>query len=155
MKIKISLAVAAVALILSVVIGLAIGNSFSNMLIKAFIFTALFFAMSFVSLQYLEKRVPEIFELKDAFSGLGSATDVDQLNEEDEIVDSSLDSDEDDSYSSYAGSNAESLGVGETKKPTTEFKDLGDHILVRDKKIKNEPKLMAEAIRQMLLKDED
>lgn len=158
MKIRFSVIMALAAFILSILIGFLVGNYIINILLKAVAFSLLFAALTYGVLDFLEKKVPEFFQI---FSGLGSA--------------SALKSDESESAAEYsAGNEKESMseeGVAapdlgqEADLTKSELQDaglskkglgnLGSHIMVKDKKIINEPKLMAEAIKTMMARDSE
>ncbi len=153
MKLKFTLAGALLAFFLSVAIGMAIGNSLSNLLGKAVMFAALFAGMSYFSMQYLEKRVPEIFSIQ-VSSRSETITPPLEPGSAEESSSASVEADEYIGQSGNVGANMES-GTVVSGSVGAETKNLGDHILIRDKKIKNEPKLIAEAIRQMILREDE
>lgn len=155
MKVKVSIGFAIAAFIMSALIGIIIDNTVINLLIKSVSFAVLFFFLSFGSWTFLEKRVPEIFELQ--LNGLEEGrTDLD----DGESPGASFEESEEGgtSYEPVEGeaSPAETAAVGGNNQgPQSGMDDLGDHIIIRDKKFKNEPKLIADAIKQMMDQEEE
>ncbi len=161
MKLKLSIGVAGFAFIVSALIGFIIDNTIINLLWKAAVFAVLFFGLSFGSWHFLEKRVPELFEAlsqvqfrsKGDDSGLdenGVSTDQDQ-DTGDALAGQSLE----DTDSISGKEDAADQVAGMASSGSSKVQNLGDHILIRDKKIKNEPKIIAEALRTMMDKEDD
>jgi hypothetical protein len=89
----------------------------------------------------LESRVPEVFELFAPPPGVGSSDDDLTLSDGD------ADADAGDGMLIGDDVDAPAAAAEDTNKR------FGDHLIVDKIKIKNEPKLMAEAIKTMLAKD--
>lgn len=127
------------------------GNRWSPLVLTTIVCTLLSGVLGGVVFKVLEMRVPEFFEL---FGG-----DV-------TVIDETLDSQKISSEEEIIGDTFDGEGIeAEAPEPvmqTTGAQDtssggnarFGDHILVNKIKIKNEPKLMARAIREMLLREE-
>ena len=144
LQIKFIAVFALLGLAVSLTFGLMSGNSLTHVLVTALICTVLSAALGVGVYQVLKNRVPEFLDL---LSGSGDASDL----AEDELggLDDSLALSEDDDL---AGEGASEGAFAESAEP--ERKEFGDHILVDKVKVKNNPRLMASAIRTMLSRDE-
>jgi len=145
----------ALGLLVSTISGFLVGNRVTHIAFVSTISSLAFAAMGFGIHYILELKVPEFLEI---LSGIESKKE------------SSADGGASNSHSpnfrpssSSADSGAsvdiksDDLGVEISRSPKEKVKDgkYGDHIIVENITIKNEPKLMAEAIRTMLSKDDD
>ncbi|AVQ12102.1 Uncharacterized protein XB16_1774 [Leptospira santarosai] len=140
-----------VALVVSTFCGFLIGNNFGHILLVAVLSMVAFSIFGFGVHAFLEKKVPEFLDFLsnfgEGFSPVASASGN---------VGGGYD------YTSHTG-DAESSSGGESpneemfvaaaSKPQKNG-NFGDHIMVENIAIKNEPKLMAEAIRTMLARDD-
>lgn len=156
MKIKISTVSAVMALLVSLIIGIIIGNEFVNLLLKALFFGVLFFSLSFGSLEFIKRKVPELYALLDSgdqvYAGEGAAEMGPGEGEPDSA--SETDSAAED-FKGQEGREFVDSNISEPVVAPSKLTELGSHILIRDKKIINEPKLMAEAIKTMMAKDSE
>jgi len=138
--------------LISTVCGFLVGNRFTYILFVSGISTFAFGGLGFGVYAVLEKKVPEFLEFlgEISFGGFSFSREHSEYDE---------------SYSD--GMNAESslsgeeLGVQSVAESPHDILQaqiksgkFGDHIMVDKIAIKNEPKLMAEAIRTMLAKDD-
>lgn len=137
---------AIVGLLVSFPIGLLVGNHISYVIIVSFISTVLSAGLGFGVVKVLELRVPEFFQYFGEGNGQEYYEDGNYEGSGDEMNASSSSGDYD-----VAGAMS---GEDENIASNSDMKEFGDHILVNKVKIKNEPKLMAEAIRTMLAKDD-
>ncbi len=142
LQIKFIAVFALLGLVVSLVFGLMSGNSLTHVLITALICTVLSAALGVGVYQVLKNRVPEFLDL---LSGTGEASDL----AEDELGD----------LDALGASGDEDLPDADGESPFAEGteperKEFGDHILVDKVKVKNNPRLMASAIRTMLSRDE-
>ncbi|MBI3394657.1 MAG: hypothetical protein HY042_02365 [Spirochaetia bacterium] len=153
----------ALALIISLGFGLAGGNRPVSVIVTAFVSTVIGALVGVGVYKLLEMRVPEILA---AFSGgtggsydSAASRDLDRAEEamgsmdgeggQDRAPTSSYDVVEEATReAAYAGAVASA-----SESRSGEPKSFGDHIIVNKVKIKNEPKLMAAAIRTMLARD--
>lgn len=136
---------------ISGVCGFLVGNRMTYILFVSFLSTLAFSGLGFGVYATLEKKVPEFLEFLGQFSlGLGSGAE-------------SLDEDETLGWepSGEGSPSSDDFGVGavaqegaEMRMAATKSGKFGDHIMVDKIAIKNEPKLMAEAIRTMMAKDD-
>ena len=140
LMIKFSLAFAACGLVISTVFGFIGGNQVFTVIMTAFICTVLSGGLGVGTFKVLELRVPEFLDL---FSGEGiEASGLEGLDSGE-----LLDEDED---GFGEGPAVASVGADEEG-----AKSFGDHLLVNKVKIKNEPRLIAQAIRTMMARDDD
>ncbi len=133
-------AFAALGLILSVTFGFVGGNRIFPLIMTALVCTALSGGLGAGTYKVLEQRVPEFFDLFRGPQSLeGEMSDI-ELGDEGDYGDDEMSVDRSD--------DEDDGGV------ESDSKQFGDHIIVDKIKIKNEPKLIAEAIRTMLAKDD-
>jgi hypothetical protein len=159
---RFSASLALVALVLSLATGVMAGNSMAQAMLKSVILGFVFLGIGYIAMFVLKRYVPEIYESLNAPSGR-----ADDLRGVPDAV----------SVDGAAGDEAE--GPADVKKPEkldeaeltsgfAPFKEdsfdkystkpekggLGKH-LFEEKKIKYEPKIMAEAIRTMMSRDRE
>ncbi|PKA10709.1 hypothetical protein CH372_17960 [Leptospira meyeri] len=139
--------------IISSVCGFLVGNRLGYIFFVSLISTFAFGGLGFGVFSVLQKKVPEFLEFLSAFSigGFGGESHSDDFDHE---------------QGGTEPSRSESMGsddfgvqqVGDTamdaKLAMAKSGKFGDHIIVDKIAIKNEPKLMAEAIRTMMAKDD-
>ncbi|AXR61142.1 hypothetical protein [Leptospira mayottensis] len=143
---------ALIALIVSSFCGFFIGNAFGHIIFVTILSMIAFAVFGFGVHAFLEKKVPEFLNF---LSNIGEGASPAASNSE-SIGVGGYD------YTSHAGdtefsssdepSNTE-VFVAAASKPQKSG-NFGDHIMVENIAIKNEPKLMAEAIRTMLARDD-
>jgi hypothetical protein len=126
-----------------------VGNKPDYVIPLSMISTLIFGALGFGVHQVLKTRVPEFFEI---FHGLESSSEMGS------DISDSFGSDESSSFgadsSSYSGvgfSGGDSASQSSGPKPRNGV--FGDHIIIDKIAIKNEPKLMADAIRHLMSQD--
>ncbi len=139
--------------IISTVCGFLVGNRITYILFVSGISTLSFGGLGIGVYTVLEKKVPEFLEFlgEISFGGMSFSRGSDEYDDS-----------HSDGMSADGGMTAESLGVQTDAEPTAhdimqakiKSGKFGDHIMVDKIAIKNEPKLMAEAIRTMLAKDD-
>ena len=145
---------AVIGAIISTTCGFLVGNRIGYILFVSSISTFAFAGLGFGVYTVLEKKVPEFLEFLGGLSigGFGSGGEEGDM---DEAGASSMASSDSGSLSSDdfgVQSGAES--AAEAKLAMAKSGKFGDHIIVDKIAIKNEPKLMAEAIRTMMAKDD-
>jgi hypothetical protein len=157
---KLGLVLAALAFIISPLVGIISGVSIIVVLIRTVIVSVLFFGLGFGAIMLIKQFVPEFYDAlnsasvsesanpEDIETGVESEAPSSLEGQEDEITE-----DESDSYSpgevpTYTDSGFDSVGAasGGSK--------MGRHIL-EEKGLKYEPKIIAEAIRTMMSRDDD
>lgn len=147
---KFMIVFALTGLIVSLSVGLIAGNRLTHVLVTSFICTAIGGALGAGVYKTLEMRVPEALALLQG--GALSEGNIDgefvPVSEDDLAGESGYGDDSDE----MAEVNAQG---GEATARSGGNQEFGDHIIVNDVKIKNEPKLMAKAIQTMLSRDED
>ncbi|AXR65604.1 hypothetical protein [Leptospira mayottensis] len=143
---------ALIALIVSSFCGFFIGNAFGHIIFVTILSMIAFAVFGFGVHAFLEKKVPEFLNF---LSNIGEGASPAASNSE-SIGVGGYD------YTSHAGdtefsssdepSNTEVFAAAASKPQKSG--NFGDHIMVENIAIKNEPKLMAEAIRTMLARDD-
>ncbi len=144
-------------MIISLVLGFVVGNRLTDVLLTAFICTLLAGGLGFGVIRFIELRVPELLSLFQSDGVVSSSEDLSGAS--DFTGDGNEAGDLSGGYGSETSSGGGYSGEGEpaTSIPSVddEARVYGDHILVNRVKIKNEPKLIAQAIKTMLAKDEE
>ncbi|MCW7489329.1 hypothetical protein [Leptospira meyeri] len=139
--------------IISSVCGFLVGNRLGYIFFVSLISTFAFGGLGFGVFSVLRKKVPEFLEFLSAFSigGIGGESHSDDFDHEQGGMEPSR--------SESMGSD--DFGVQQVEDTAMDAKlamaksgKFGDHIIVDKIAIKNEPKLMAEAIRTMMAKDD-
>ncbi|MCX7811362.1 MAG: hypothetical protein N2247_10655 [Leptospiraceae bacterium] len=145
-----------IGLLISLIFSLFSKNPIFVILTNIFVSTIVSVIIGIVVFFILKQKVPEIL---DVFEG-DSSSFRSYKEQEEENFEGEYD------YSSDTLETSESLNLASSDDTTDEIqpikidtsgektKHFGDHIVVDKITIKNEPKLMAEAIRTMLSKDE-
>jgi len=145
-----------IGLLISLIFSLFSKNPIFVILTNIFVSTIVSVIIGIVVFFILKQKVPEILEV---FEG-DSSSFRSYKEQEEESFEGEYD------YSSDTLETSESLNLANSDDTTDEVqpikidtsgektKHFGDHIVVDKITIKNEPKLMAEAIRTMLSKDE-
>ncbi|MFN3245597.1 MAG: hypothetical protein ACK42K_02770 [Leptonema sp. (in: bacteria)] len=145
-----------IGLLISLIFSLFSKNPIFVILTNIFVSTIVSVIIGIVIFFILKQKVPEIL---DVFEG-DSSSFRSYKEQEEENFEGEYD------YSSDTLETSESLNLASSDDTTDEIqpikidtsgektKHFGDHIVVDKITIKNEPKLMAEAIRTMLSKDE-
>lgn len=149
--IKFAIVFAAIGLAISLGFGFWSGNSLTHVLVTALICTILSAAIGAGVYQTLKARVPEVLEIFEFSGGADVAGDDGGVSEfaSDELAVGAEEGDLDSTVAAGldGDTDLESEGAGKAQ-------NFGDHILVENVKIKNEPKLMAQAIKTLLGKDD-
>ncbi|MBE7439570.1 MAG: hypothetical protein HS115_14020 [Spirochaetales bacterium] len=135
---------AALGLIISLTFSLLGGNRITSVVVTTVVCTLLSAGMGLGTYKTLEMRVPEFLEF---LAGLSSFESTETGADKNYF-------DSEDSESEY-GDGDSAQAVSAQAEDSTETRVFGDHILVNKVKIKNEPKLIAQAIRTMLAKDNE
>lgn len=156
LKYRFSVVFAVIALILSIIIGLFAGNDIGLVVIRSMIMTIAFMILGYGVIFIVQKFVPEALGIVGSDEPLPSddvqiesEAVVSEINGDEIVQEDVLDVGEDDSVplvDSTLKKDYFNMGEEEGK--------LGKHIIVDESKIKYEPKIMADAIRTMLKRDE-
>ncbi|EQA46931.1 hypothetical protein LEP1GSC050_0985 [Leptospira broomii serovar Hurstbridge str. 5399] len=142
-------------LVISAICGFLAGNYVSHILFITILSTVGMAAFGFGVYTILEIKVPEFLELLRNFGGSyvsaedGEAREGGHSGLYGERMDSDMSGVNFDSSSGPEEIRATVAGI-----PRKKADKFGDHIMVENIAIKNEPKLMAEAIRTMLARDD-
>jgi hypothetical protein len=136
---------------ISTVSGFLVGNRFSYILFVSGISTLSFGGLGFGVYAILEKKVPEFLEFLSEIS-FGNFS-FSRESSDDDGADGGFESEGGMSSSELGVQNVNDMGM-EAASARPKSGKFGDHIMVDKIAIKNEPKLMAEAIRTMLAKDD-
>ncbi len=147
MKGKFASVMAILGLLLSLICGFIVGNRILHILTISLFSSLIMGLVGFGVFSILEKKVPEFIEFLNSLSFKGGfSEDYDGQIE-------GVDLDENSDYKS----ERPTTDFGDSVSPAANVKDnskFGDHIMVDNIAIKNEPKLMAEAIRTFLAMDD-
>jgi hypothetical protein len=174
----ISAGIGIIGLVLSLFVGIFSGNSISTVIFRAFITAILLAIVSFASLFIIKKFVPEIYLIINSISNIENA----DINVENSTVkvDKKVDSNDNENANpvnpeeSSSTIQDETLAVNqEDTKLEREFSNIENRIddyssldaddkvpgmnsrdFFKDRKIKYEPKIAAQAIRTMMKRDE-
>ncbi|TGK37564.1 hypothetical protein EHQ12_08890 [Leptospira gomenensis] len=144
-----------VALVVSTVCGFLTGNQWSHILLVSVLSTLAFAVLGFGIHAFLETKVPEFLDFISNLGGefVGSSSGDGALAGAGMRDYSQQPSDTYESSSTGDGPSSSEVFASATPK-RQKSGNFGDHIMVENIAIKNEPKLMAEAIRTMLAKDD-
>lgn len=153
----------AVALFLSFSIGLLAGNGIADVMVRSLILTIMFALLGYGVTSVVRKFVPEVMEIRPLPAEKTEAPAVPQGEERMEQVKT-----EEVPNVEEPADTAETPGTGSGFVPFKESDfakvdanlnieqgKLGKHIIVNEKKMKYEPKIMAQAIRTMISRDKE
>ncbi|PKL19417.1 MAG: hypothetical protein CVV49_00985 [Spirochaetae bacterium HGW-Spirochaetae-5] len=159
-ELKSGMIFSALALVLSVIAGLAGGVPGGMVLFRSLILTPVFFVVGFGIILIIKKFVPEVYEIIS-----NPATSEDPAEKVDITGDLSMDSSEDISeksdtgFSEFTAKDYDRLQTvndsGLDSALSHSNGKLGKHIIVENQFNSYEPKLMAMAIKTMMSKDKD
>ena len=136
-----------IGFITSALSGYFVGNRVTHIIFVSTLGTASFAGLGYAIYRIIEQKVPELIDfIRDYSSFEGGGAEGGYAAEGDGV---STPGGFEDSYTASMDKIPESVPSG---RKTDKF---GDHLIIDNIEIKNEPKLMAEAIRTMLAKDED
>ncbi|WP_367897522.1 hypothetical protein AB3N61_10360 [Leptospira sp. WS58.C1] len=141
-------------LIISLVCGIMVGNYFGHIALVTFLSTVGMAVFGFGVYSVLASKVPEFLDLLGNFTGASAGGEEDGL-EGGNRPSYSEHADMDTSTAHFdSPTSADEIRAAASGIPRKKADKFGDHIIVENIAIKNEPKLMAEAIRTMLAKDD-
>jgi len=144
-----------IGLIVSVIFSLFSKNPISVIITDVLISTIIALILGFVVYTILKQKVPELLEIFGDFTSSPNSIKgtewEDSYDYGEELEDTSG---QEMNYEESDLTANKEINVEEEKPILEKPKHFGDHILVDKIAIKNEPKLMAEAIRTMLSKDD-
>ncbi|HOF12712.1 MAG TPA: hypothetical protein PLZ38_00285 [Spirochaetota bacterium] len=170
---KVSLIFGFLAFIVSLFFGLAVGNRIVILLTRVLFFTIVYATIGYASMLVIKHFVPEVYEILNKVLNIGQSLDMATESSDVTMQSEYKNSDDSDKGEGIVSSDSgnESIDVGATyneaftpleAKDFTTFtteeskpKKMGKHIVLDDKKIHYEPKIMAEAIRTMIKRDKD
>ncbi|HOE20959.1 MAG TPA: hypothetical protein PKJ69_08375 [Spirochaetota bacterium] len=170
---KVSLIFGLLAFIVSLFFGLVVGNRIVILFVRVLFFTVIYATIGYASMLVIKHFVPEVYEILNNLLNIGQSLDTvtESSAEMMQSEDKSSDDYEKGEVVVSSDSGNESINRGTTyneaftpleAKDFTAFtteeskpKKMGKHIVLDDKKIQYEPKIMAEAIRTMIKRDKD
>ncbi len=146
---------AVIALIVSPICGFLAGNQVGHIILVSILSTLAFAVFGFGVHAILEMKVPEFLDFLSNLTGeFSSSSSGDEGSGGSGFRDySSQAGDSEFATASADGPSSSEVFASATPKRQKNG-NFGDHIMVENIAIKNEPKLMAEAIRTMLAKDD-
>lgn len=144
------------ALLISLAFGFLGGNHPVNAVITGVVCGLVGAGIGAGVYRFLQMRVPEILDVfqKGPETTSVPSEDYEPLEQAQDFAGAPLQDTASVDDAPIAGLGAATAGVGPTTAGSPAPAAYGDHILVNKVKIKNEPKLMAAAIRTLLAKDE-
>ncbi len=146
---------AIIGVLVSLMFSLFSGNSILSILVNMMFSTFLSAFMGLIVYQILKAKVPEFLEVFDLQLKAGSISQSSNEFNYQNSIESKEELEPSEEVFSYKSDDSDDSQISFTEsEPKTETKHFGDHILVNKVSIKNEPKLMAQAIRTMLSKDD-
>jgi hypothetical protein len=157
LKNKIVIAFFVIGMGLSLPGGFLVGNPILNILTYSVISSFILACLVFGLLTFLESKVPEFV---DFLNSVQSGEPTEDSNSEVRSGDASSGMDDTSDSSPSLGDATppqkthESIGDPSKKNEKPKNGKFGDHIMIDNIPIKNEPKLMAEAIRTMMAQDD-
>ena len=155
------------SLIMSLLIGIISGIDFSVITIRMLIFVPIFAGLGYGIAFVLKRYIPELYQLlaglnEDSTDVMGDKDETGNISED--ISDpgrdeASMGDEVDGDFTEFNSDDFTKLesveGIDADKGTNISNKKLGKHIISKEKIAKYEPKLMAEAIRTMMSRDED
>ncbi|MFN3605430.1 MAG: hypothetical protein ACK4UJ_12045 [Leptonema sp. (in: bacteria)] len=154
LKINFIVVFAILCLLISLLFSIFSGNSLISILLNLAFSSIVGAGIGFVVYEILSKRVPELLEIFNVNSSVSKRSfEVLEESEFDVNRESIEEETNEDIKEEVVEPEATSIPSSEND-IKSETKHFGDHIIVNKVSIKNEPKLMAQAIRTMLSKDD-
>ncbi|HNR87209.1 MAG TPA: hypothetical protein PKM65_02585 [Spirochaetota bacterium] len=149
-KIRTALAFGATAFIISLFVGLVSGNFITGALATSLVMAAVFMVLGYAAVFVITRYVPEVLAL---FTRTGSGTGGESESAAPAGGETATNEPEPTASAEFKPMTDDSFTRMESV-PASGDGQLGKHIVKKERKIKYEPKLMAEAIRTMIKKDE-
>jgi hypothetical protein len=139
-----------IAIIVTISCGVVTGNRISHITMVTMLGSLIFATFGFLIYLLLERKVPEFLEFLSEIGGGGIGLGSGNTDE----YGSSNSSDSGDIK--LTSSSSDSMSMSEGGGHTEKVKDgkYGDHIIINNITFKNEPKLMAEAVRTIMAQDD-
>lgn len=172
LELKVSILFGILAFVVTLLFGSMVGNKIGILIGRVLFFTVVYAAIGYGSLVIIKRRVPEVYEILNQSFGFPKSNvsqdeyvtvKPDESNvvqeegpngNEENIPDTSISKKADTSYTEVF-TPLESKDYTNLSTKDSKPKKMGKHIVLDDKKIQYEPKVMAEAIRTMLKRDKD
>ncbi len=164
LELKSSVFFGAMALIVSSLSGIVSGISFVIILLRLFIFIPVFAGIGFGIMVVLKRFIPELYEAFNTASNkidnLSEEISEDDLAGEGENVSTEPSGPpQEGGFTEFQQTDFEHMETGSTSDMDSSLNlsegKMGKHIVVNEKFAKYEPKIMAEAVRTMMSKDEE
>ncbi len=133
--------------------GFLVGNAFSYILFVSFISTLVFAGFGFGIYTLLDKKVPEFLAFLGGISISTEGSHEDSFSEGRSVNPNEFSDGVDGDFG--LESNQNDSTERERILQSAKSGKFGDHVIIDKIPIKNEPKLMAEAIRTMMARDDE
>lgn len=146
---------ASIGLVVSMIAGFMAGNRVSYILFVSLVSSLSFAGLGFGIYQILEKKVPEFLNFLSTLTGGTSESNDENEGFADSGAEVHTRSTELDSGTDFTESSMEDIQEKDKILQQAKSGKFGDHLVVDKIAIKNEPKLMAEAIRTIMSRDDD
>lgn len=161
----------AFALVISLLFSLLAGNEFGVIVTRALMFTVIYAAIGYAALMIIKRVVPEVYDIlnNSLHRIMHRRSDNDEAainmnSNEGDAGKNDVSAANTDSYQGNSAMAVSDKGFAEAFVPSdsTDYttvrthgkgKKMGKHIILDDKKMQYEPKIMADAIRTMLKRD--
>jgi hypothetical protein len=172
LEVKVSILFGILAFFVSLLFGIMVGNKIGILFGRVLSFTVLYAAIGYGSLVIIKRLVPEVYEILNQSFELSKRKvsqeeyvtvkpdETNTVQEEaatgddgytaDTLVSGTADTSYNEVFTPLESKDFTNLSTKDSKP-----KKMGKHIVLDDKKIQYEPKIMAEAIRTMLKRDKD
>ena len=162
MKLKIVIAFFVIGIGLSLPGGIIAGNSIYNIITYSIISSIVLAGLVFGLLSFLESKVPEFTDFLNNVStgNFSAASEEEEGGDSSEHQQGDSKSNQEFSDSHSGGTSGDKSTLGDPSLPSNPKNEkpkngkFGDHIMIDNIPIKNEPKLMAEAIRTIMAQDD-
>ncbi|MGQ9842509.1 MAG: hypothetical protein ACUVRK_03000 [Spirochaetota bacterium] len=172
LELKVSMLFGIIAFFVSLLFGSMVGNKIGILISRVLFFTVVYAALGYGSLVIIKRRVPEVYEILNQSFGFSKRNvsqeeyvtvkpnELNAVQEEgpngneentpDISISKKADTSQTEVFTPLESKDYTNLSTKDSKP-----KKMGKHIVLDDKKIQYEPKVMAEAIRTMIKRDKD
>ncbi|MCX8122839.1 MAG: hypothetical protein N3F66_01585 [Spirochaetes bacterium] len=171
LEVRIAIIFGIIAFLISLLFGIIVGNKIGIVFTRVLFFTILYAGIGYASLLIIKRLVPEMYEILNQSFGFSRKNISQEENitvkpdESSNIKEGgvanqdygagTVSSETQDTTYSEAFTPLEAKDFTNLSTKDSKPKKMGKHIVLDDKKIQYEPKIMAEAIRTMLKRDKD
>jgi hypothetical protein len=164
MEYKASLLFALCALVVSLILGAVFGIGAGTVFMRSLILTIVFAGLGFGVIAVLKRYVPELYSLlneMNAAPARAEGADEADANARDEAKAKNAEGPAEESEGENSGKTFNELSDEDFTKLTSNVdgagsdRKMGKHIIANEKIVSYEPKIMAQAVRTMMRRDED